>query len=167
MYVKAKNVFIKLIKDVLSFYPELSKVQFIALNGSFARGSNIFASDLDFNLFYENKYRDILFPIELRIQYVLSKLLEFKGCDRIHSIMVYMPVIYSYFAFYDGFGVLNDPFYFDVHSIATKDYFEGLQKVSNDTQKNVYAIFDDGVIIYHSSSQIKLFGHVDLFHPNI
>lgn len=74
---------------------------------------------------------------------------------------------YPYFAFYDGFGVLNDPFYFDVHSIATKDYFEGLQKVSNDTQKNVYAIFDDGVIIYYSSSQIKLFGHVELFHPNI
>lgn len=100
--LKQKNVIIKLIKDVLSFYPELSKAQFIALNGSFARGSNIFASDLDFNLFYENKYRDILFPIELRIQYVLSKLLEFKGCDRIHSIMVYTPAIYSDLPAFDG-----------------------------------------------------------------
>jgi len=100
--LKQKNIIIKLVKDVFLFYPELSKVQFIALNGSFARGSNILSSDLDLNLFYENKYRDILFPIELRIQYVLSKLLEFKGCDRIHSIMVYTSAIYSDLPIFDG-----------------------------------------------------------------
>jgi len=74
---------------------------------------------------------------------------------------------YPYFAFYDGFGVLNDPFYFDVHSISSKDYFDVLQKVSDDTKKNVYAIFDDGVIIYQSTLQIELFGHVEFFCPNI
>jgi len=29
---------------------------------------------------------------------------------------------YKYFAFYDGFGVINDPFYIDVHSINNKLY---------------------------------------------
>ena len=29
---------------------------------------------------------------------------------------------YKYFAFYDGFGVLDDPFYIDVHSINNKKY---------------------------------------------
>ena len=36
---------------------------------------------------------------------------------------------YKYFSFYDGFGVLDDPFYMDVHSINNKRYLEKLQKV--------------------------------------
>lgn len=30
-----------------------------------------------------------------------------------------------------------------------KKYLDSLQKVSNDTQKKVYAIFDDGALIYN------------------
>lgn len=73
---------------------------------------------------------------------------------------------YKYFAFYDGFGVLNDPFYLDVHSIKNKMYLEKLQKVSNEKKKNVYAIFNDGAMIYdRNSKEIELFGNVMTFEP--
>ena len=73
---------------------------------------------------------------------------------------------YKYFAFYDGFGVLNDPFYLDVHSINDKEYLEKLQTVANTKNKDVYAIFDDGAIIYNRSSEnIELFGNVIKFEP--
>ena len=73
---------------------------------------------------------------------------------------------YKYFAFYDGFGVLEDPFYMDVHSINNKRYLEKLQKVSNDKKKNVYAIFDDGAMIYdRSTNELELFGNVRVFKP--
>ena len=73
---------------------------------------------------------------------------------------------YKYFAFYDGFGVLDDPFYIDVHSINNKIYLEKLQKVANDKKKNVYAIFDDGAMIYNrSTNELEKFGNVLTFEP--
>lgn len=73
---------------------------------------------------------------------------------------------YKYFAFYDGFGVLDDPFYIDVHSIKNKRYLDKLQKVANDKKKNVYAIFDDGAMIYNRDScELELFGNVLTFEP--
>ncbi len=68
---------------------------------------------------------------------------------------------YKYFAFYDGFGVLNDPFYLDVHSINNKFYLNKLQNVANEKHKNIYAIFDDGVIIYNRElKKLEKIGHV-------
>lgn len=73
---------------------------------------------------------------------------------------------YKYFAFYDGFGVLDDPFYMDVHSINNKRYLEKLQRVANDKKKNVYAIFDDGAMIYdRSTNELEKFGNVLTFEP--
>ena len=73
---------------------------------------------------------------------------------------------YKYFAFYDGFGVLDDPFYMDVHSISNKRYLAKLQEVANDKNKNVYAIFDDGALIYNrDSSKLEIFGNVLTFVP--
>lgn len=73
---------------------------------------------------------------------------------------------YKYFAFYDGFGVIDDPFYMDVHTINNKLYLEKLQRVANEKQKTVYAIYDDGAIIYNrETKQIKLFGTVKTFNP--
>lgn len=73
---------------------------------------------------------------------------------------------YKYFAFYDGFGVLDDPFYMDVHSINNKRYLEKLQKVANDKKKNVYAIFDNGAMIYdRSTNELEKFGNVLTFKP--
>ena len=73
---------------------------------------------------------------------------------------------YKYFAFYDGFGVLDDPFYMDVHSISNKRYLAKLQEVANDKNKNVYAIFDDGALIYDREfSKLEIFGNVLTFVP--
>ena len=73
---------------------------------------------------------------------------------------------YKYFAFYDGFGVLDNPFYMDVHSINNKRYLDKLQKIANDKKKNVYAIFDDGAMIYdRSTNKLEIFGNVLTFEP--
>lgn len=73
---------------------------------------------------------------------------------------------YKYFAFYDGFGVLDDPFYIDVHSINNKMYLDKLQKIANEKNKKVYAIYNDGAIIYNRKNNIlEVFGNVKLFFP--
>ena len=73
---------------------------------------------------------------------------------------------YKYFAFYDGFGVLDDPFYIDVHSINNKMYLSKLQKVSSEKRKNVYAIFNDGAMIFNrKNNELELFGNVLTFKP--
>lgn len=73
---------------------------------------------------------------------------------------------YKYFAFYDGFGILDNPFYIDVHSINNKKYLEKLQRIANDKKKNVYAIFDNGAMIYNrSTSVLEKFGDVLTFEP--
>lgn len=73
---------------------------------------------------------------------------------------------YKYFAFYDGFGILNDPFYIDVHTINNKNYLNKLQKIANEKKKDVYAIYDDGAIIYQrNSGELKIYGNVKVFNP--
>ena len=73
---------------------------------------------------------------------------------------------YKYFAFYDGFGVLNDPFYIDVHSIDKKYYLEKLKKVSKETNKIVYAIFNDGLVVYNrNTNEIETYGNVKVITP--
>ena len=59
---------------------------------------------------------------------------------------------YKYFAFYDGLGLLDDPFYMDVHTINNKNYLNKLQKIADEKGKDVYAIYDGGVIIYNRDS---------------
>ena len=73
---------------------------------------------------------------------------------------------YKYFAFYDGFGILNDPFYLDVHSINNKNYLNKLQQVSMETKKDVYAIYDGGAILYNRSDEtFKVLNPVTKFSP--
>ena len=73
---------------------------------------------------------------------------------------------YHYFAFYDGFGVLDDPFYLDVHSSNDQDYLDDLQEVADDKEKVVYAIFDDGAIIYNRElKEMEFYGNVLKFEP--
>jgi len=94
---KYRMILKKIIVEVTEKYEELKYADFIMFNGSFARHSNIFNSDLDLNIMYEDKFRSILLPVELSINYILSKILKFKGCDRVHSIMVYTPLISNNF----------------------------------------------------------------------
>ena len=54
----------------------------------------------------------------------------------------------------------------DVHSINNKNYLNKLKKVSNETGKDVYGIFDDGVLIYdRTSKEIYKYGNVIKFIP--
>ena len=67
---------------------------------------------------------------------------------------------YDYFAFYDGFGILDDPFYFDVHSIQDDEYLEKLKSIGQEKKKDIYAIFDDGALVYNrETKKFKTFGH--------
>ena len=59
---------------------------------------------------------------------------------------------YKYFAFYDGLGLLDDPFYMDVHTVNNKNYLNKLQKIADEKGKDVYAIYDGGAIIYNRYS---------------
>ena len=71
---------------------------------------------------------------------------------------------YKYFAFYDGIGVLDDPFYMDVHTINNKNYLNKLAKVAKETNKDVYAIYDDGALIYNRNTKnLEVYGHVIKF----
>lgn len=73
---------------------------------------------------------------------------------------------YKYFAFYDGFGILDDPFYFDVHSINNKLYLNKLSKIAKEKNKVVYAIYDNGVIVCNrENNNVETFGKVDKFLP--
>ena len=54
---------------------------------------------------------------------------------------------YKYFSFYDGFGLINDPFYIDVHSINNNFYLKKLSNVAKDKKKKIYAISNDGVLV--------------------
>ncbi len=73
---------------------------------------------------------------------------------------------YKYFAFYDGFGVINNSFYIDVHTVNNRNYLNKLQKVSNEKKADIYAIYDDGVVIYDRLSGVfEVYGNVKLFKP--
>lgn len=64
---------------------------------------------------------------------------------------------YKYFAFYDGFGVLDDPFYLDVHTKNDDEYQRSLKKIAKDYKKSVYAIYDDGCLIYDRKNKNVVF----------
>ena len=73
---------------------------------------------------------------------------------------------YKYFAFYDGLGLLDDPFYMDVHTINNKNYLNKLQKIADENGKDVYAIYDGGAIIYNRDSlKMSILGPVKKFSP--
>lgn len=68
---------------------------------------------------------------------------------------------YKYFAFYDGFGIINDPFYVDVHSSNDLSYLNKLECVCKDKNKDIYAIFDEGAIILNRvNNEVKMYGNV-------
>lgn len=72
---------------------------------------------------------------------------------------------YDYFAFYDGIGIINDSFLVDVHSLNSNDYLSTLKWVSDKENKKIYAIFDDGLLIYdRKSKKISELGNVKLIN---
>lgn len=74
---------------------------------------------------------------------------------------------YKKFDWYKGFNIVDDPFYMDVHSSNNYNYLKKLQKVANKTRKNVYAIFNDGVMILNrKTNDLEIYGNVKTFLPN-
>lgn len=95
MYDNEKIV-ISLVKDIIFYYDELKLCNIIFLNGSFSRCTPTYSSDVDINLIYENDHRDKIFPIELKVNYIISNVMGFRGCDRVHTMMVYTKRINNY-----------------------------------------------------------------------
>lgn len=71
---------------------------------------------------------------------------------------------YKRFDWYDGFGVIKDDFYFDVHSVSRGRYLPSLEKKSKEINKTIYCLFDDGIIIYNrKTKKVDLYGKVVKF----
>lgn len=71
---------------------------------------------------------------------------------------------YKKFDWYKGFGVIDNPFFFDVHSLNDEKYLTQFNEIAKNKQKDVYAIFNDGVIIYNrENDNVQLYGNVLLF----
>lgn len=74
---------------------------------------------------------------------------------------------HGYKAWYPGFGILNDPYYIDVHTRDDEDYLNQLQKISNKRKRVIYALHEDDVLIHdRASDEFELFGHVNTIYPN-
>ena len=73
---------------------------------------------------------------------------------------------YKKFDWYKGFNVIDDPFYMDVHSSNNYNYLKKLQKVANEKKKNIYAIYNDGVMIFNRKTHdLEIYGNVKTFIP--
>ena len=71
---------------------------------------------------------------------------------------------YKYFAYYDGFGIIDNSFYLDVHSCQNSLYVQRLRNVSKEKKCPLYALFDDGAMVYNRQTKnIELFGNVVLY----
>lgn len=73
---------------------------------------------------------------------------------------------YKKFDWYKGFGVIDDPFFIDVHSSNNYRYINKLKKTADEKKKTIYAIYDNGVIIYNrKNKEISLYGNVKIIKP--
>ena len=71
---------------------------------------------------------------------------------------------YKKFDWYEGFGIIKEDFYFDVHSVNRGRYLPSLEKRSKDLKKNIYCIFNSGAIIYNrKTKELNCFGDVVKF----
>lgn len=74
---------------------------------------------------------------------------------------------YKKFAWYDGFGIIDDDFYFDVHSVNRGRYLSSLKNRSEKMKKDIYCLFDSGVIIYNrKTKELNTYGEVAIFNQN-
>ena len=51
------------------------------LNGSLARGTNTFYSDIDINYFYSNDYFEKMINVEEEVNYILQTIMGYRGKD--------------------------------------------------------------------------------------
>lgn len=91
---KYRELIISLIKDLTEEFKKIYNTNFcITLSGSLGRNSNTLFSDVDINyLSLDNDY-DIIIEIEDKINYIIQEVLQFRGKDKLHSMVVYLPLI--------------------------------------------------------------------------
>ena len=147
-----REIIKNIIYEVINEFNELKNIKCcIILNGSFARGSNTLYSDLDLNYFYENKYLDKMINVENKVNYILQKILKFKGKDRIHSIVVYLPLISN--KQYNFIFTNRYPIYFN-DQIIYINCRENAQKLMYETYNSTRNIND--LICYLNENDNKL-----------
>lgn len=74
---------------------------------------------------------------------------------------------YKKFAWYDGFGIIDDDFYFDVHSVNRGRYLSSLKNKGEQIKKDIYCLFDSGVIVYdRKTKELNTYGEVVIFNEN-
>lgn len=75
---------------------------------------------------------------------------------------------YKKFDWYKGFGIIDNPFFMDVHSINDENYLNQFKDIAINKQKDVYAIFDDGAILYNrETNKIETYGQILKFDSNL
>jgi len=114
-----RNLIKQLIIDVINEFEEFKETKcFIMLNGSLARGTNTFFSDIDINYFYANKHFKKMINVEEKVNFILQTIMGFRGKDRIHSMVVYLPLVRN--DKYESIDNNKYPIYFEDGIIYTK-----------------------------------------------
>lgn len=73
---------------------------------------------------------------------------------------------HGYKAWYPGFGVLNDPYYIDVHTRDDDEYLKQLQKISNKRKKIIYALHEEDSILHNrDTGEFNLIGNINIITP--
>ncbi len=86
-----KKIVNELVKE---FMTDCNFEYLISLNGSLARETNTIYSDIDINyLVKDMSYHKKMIELEDKINYILKTILNFRGKDKIHSMVVYLPLI--------------------------------------------------------------------------
>lgn len=102
----------ELILDIINEFEEFRKIKCcILINGSLARGTNTLYSDIDINYFYDNKNFEQMINLEEKVNYILQTIMKYRGKDRIHSMVVYLPLIRN--NKYEFINNNNYPIYFE------------------------------------------------------
>lgn len=93
LLLRKKKLDIKYILKIIAiFKPILKSNVFIFLHGSYSRNLNRWYSDIDLNILYKNTLKSKYLVVEEFIQALIYQMLDFKGRDRIHNIMLYYPL---------------------------------------------------------------------------
>lgn len=130
----------QLITDIINEFDEFKKIKCcIMLNGSLARATNTLYSDIDINYFYSNENFEQMINIEEMVNYILQTILKYRGKDRIHSMVVYLPLIRNKYR--DFFNKNEYPIYLD-DDIIYCSCRENAQKLMYETYNSTRDIND-------------------------
>lgn len=93
LMLRKKKLDVKYILKIIAiFKPILKSNVVIFLHGSYSRNMNRWHSDIDLNILYKNKYKSEYIVVEEFVNALIYQMLDFKGRDRIHNIMLYYPL---------------------------------------------------------------------------